>query len=106
MSYQLIDIDTTRAAANLPGLDVEIIHRRSRDGDAEQISINLQAAPSFEAFGRYLKTVNPFALWGKAVRMAWLPWLEAASALMPFWSGTQLRLDPPFSNSPSKSDNV
>jgi len=25
------------------------------DGDAEQISINLQAAPSFEAFGRYLE---------------------------------------------------
>jgi hypothetical protein len=38
---------------SLPGLDIEIIHRRSPSGDAEQISINLQAVPSFEAFGRF-----------------------------------------------------
>jgi hypothetical protein len=41
-------------------LDIEIIHRRSLK--AEQISINLQAMPSFEAFGRFLETTNPFAL--------------------------------------------
>jgi hypothetical protein len=59
-------------------LDIEIIHRRSLNDEAEQISINLQAMPSFEAFGRYLETSNPFALWAQAVQMAWLSWLNAA----------------------------
>jgi hypothetical protein len=53
--------DETRATARLPGLDIEIVHRRSPEGDAEQISINLRAVPSFEAFGRFLETANPFA---------------------------------------------
>jgi hypothetical protein len=47
--------DTTRATAHLPGLEIEIVHRRAPGGDAEQISINLQAVPSFEAFGRFLE---------------------------------------------------
>jgi hypothetical protein len=52
-------------------------------GDAEQISINLQAVPSFEAFGRFLETANPFAFWAQAARLAWFPWLAAAtSAIM------------------------
>ena len=68
--------NTTRATARLPGLDIEIIHRRSLNDEAEQISINLQAMPSFEAFGRFLETANPFALWAQAVQLAWLPWLK------------------------------
>jgi hypothetical protein len=44
------EIDVTRATAHLPGLDIEIIHRQSPDGRSEQVSINLTAAPSFEAF--------------------------------------------------------
>jgi hypothetical protein len=62
-------------------LDIEIIHRRSLNADAEQISINLQATPSFEAFGRFLETANPFALWAQAVQMACLPWLNAARSM-------------------------
>jgi hypothetical protein len=46
------DVEPTRATAHLPGLDIEIVHRRSPGGEAEQISINMQAVPSFEAFGR------------------------------------------------------
>jgi hypothetical protein len=38
------DVHTTKASAHLPGLDIDIVHRRSLDGEAEQISINLQAA--------------------------------------------------------------
>jgi hypothetical protein len=53
---------STRATAHLPRLAIEILHRRSADDDAEFISINLQAVPSSEAFGRYLETVNPFVL--------------------------------------------
>jgi len=76
-----IEDDTTRATARLPGLDIEIVHRRSPNADFEQISINLQAAPSFEAFGRLLETANPLAFWAKAAQMAWLPWLGATRML-------------------------
>ena len=75
----------TKATARLPGLNIEIVHRQSPSGDAEQISIHLQAIPSFEAFGRFLEEANPFAFWVQASRLAWLPWLEAARiALLPF----------------------
>jgi hypothetical protein len=67
---------TTRATARLPGLDIEIMHWRAVEGHAEQISINLRAVPSFEAFGRALETANPFAFWAQAAQLAWLPWLE------------------------------
>jgi len=77
---------TIRATADLPGLKIEIIHRRSPGGDAEQISINLQAVPSFEAFGRVLETSNLFAFWAQAAHMAWLPWIEAMRTLMLSWS--------------------
>jgi len=77
------EIDATRATARLPGLDIEIVHRRSPSGDAEQISINLQAVPSFEAFGRFVENANPFAFWAQAVQMAWLPWRAAAQAMLP-----------------------
>jgi len=78
------DDDTTRATASLPGLDIEVTHRRSPI--AEHISIHLQATPSFEAFGRFLESTNPFAFWAEAARLAWLPflpWLGAAHALTP-----------------------
>jgi hypothetical protein len=85
---QQIEDGTTRATAHLPGLDIEIVHRRSPGAEAEQISINLQAVPSFEAFGRFLETTNPFALWAQAAQLALFPWLGAASALMVPLSGT------------------
>jgi hypothetical protein len=50
---------------------------------AEQISINLQAAPSFDAFGRFLESANPFAFWMAAAQLAWTPWLEAARVMLP-----------------------
>ena len=71
------NIDLT-ATARLPGLDIEVVHR-SPGGDREEISINLQAVPSFEAFGRFLEAANPFVFWAEATR---LTWLEAARALM------------------------
>ena len=53
MPDERVEDNTSRATARLPGLDIEIIHRRSLNDEAEQLSINLQAMPSFEAFGRY-----------------------------------------------------
>jgi hypothetical protein len=78
----------TKATARLPGLNIEVIHRQSPSGDAEQISIHLQAVPSFEAFGRFLEEANPFAFWVQASRLAWLAWLEAARVAMLPFSGT------------------
>jgi hypothetical protein len=81
LPHQKIDNSTTRATARLPGLEVEIIHRRLPGADAEQLSINLQAVPSFEAFGQFLQAANPFAFWAQAAKLVWFPWLGAASAL-------------------------
>jgi hypothetical protein len=77
------EVDATSATARLPGLDIEIVHRRSPDGEAEQLSINLQAAPSFEALGRVLEAANPFAFWVAAAQLAWLPWLQTARVTLP-----------------------
>ncbi|MGC1352043.1 MAG: hypothetical protein WA858_20075 [Xanthobacteraceae bacterium] len=82
MPDQRIEDGTTRATARLPGLDIEIVHRRPPGAEVEQISINLQAVPSFEAFGRFLETTNPFAFWARAAQMGWLPWLGAARSFM------------------------
>lgn len=71
------------ATAHLPGLDIEIVHRRSPDGAAEQISVNFRAVPSFEAFGRFVEPFNPFAFWAGVMRLAWLPWLGATGAGIP-----------------------
>ena len=73
MSDQQIEDDTTRATARLPGLKIEIVHRRSPGAEVEQISISLQAAPSFEAFARFLETINPFALWAQPAPLALFP---------------------------------
>jgi hypothetical protein len=64
-----------QATVRLPGLNIEI------NDEAEQLSINLQVMPSFEAFGRFLETANPFALWAQAVQLAWLPWLNVARSV-------------------------
>ena len=69
-------------------MEIEIVHRRSPGAEVEQISINLRAAPSFEAFGRFLEATNPFALWAQAAQLALFPWLGGASALMVPLSGT------------------
>jgi hypothetical protein len=78
--------DTTRAAAKLPGLEIEIVHRRPRDTEAEALSITLHAVPSFEAFGRYFEAANPLAFWAQAMQMAWLPWFGVSRALMTSWA--------------------
>ena len=75
---------TTRATAHLPGLDIEIVHRRSPIADVEQISISLQAVPSFEHSGASFR------------QLAWFPWLGATSGLMLPW---RVALEPPKRNS-------
>ena len=99
------DNDTTRATASLPGLEIEIVHRRPQRDDVEALSINLKAMPSFEAFGRLLEMTNPFAFWAQTMQIAWLPllggnwfgtsWLEASRALMAPWSDVGAVLSAP-----------
>jgi hypothetical protein len=77
------DFDETRVRGRLPHLDIGIMHRRSRDGESEQLSISLQAVPSFAAFGRFLEATNPFQFWARLAQVAWLPWLAAFNSLTP-----------------------
>jgi hypothetical protein len=97
LSDQHSDDDTTRATAHLPGLDIEVMHRRS--ADAEQIAVRLQAMPSFSAFGRALESANPFAFWAEAARLVWLPWL----ALNPWLNVTRALLPPAEHEAPPTS---
>src|SRR4029453_12284444 len=76
------EIDATRASARLPGLDIDIIHGQSPNGDWEQISINLRATPSFDALGSLLEAANPFTFWVQATRFMWMPWLLTAQTML------------------------
>ena len=76
------EADAIWATTHLPGIDIEIMHRRAVESDAEQIFINLRAVPSFEAFGRALEAANPLAFWTQGAQLAWLSWFEATRALM------------------------
>jgi len=105
------DNDTTRATASLPGLEIEIVHRRPQGGDLEALSINLQAMPSFEAFGRSLEAANPLAFWAQAVQMAWLPWfgatwLGASRGLMAPWSAVGAVLNAPTLQPATQPDDA
>ncbi|MEZ5829470.1 MAG: hypothetical protein R3D30_07560 [Hyphomicrobiales bacterium] len=87
----------TKATARLPGLDIDIVHRMSPEGDAEQVSIHLTASPSFEAVGAMFHAANPFMLWAEMMRLAWAPWLEAARAFPPLETGPKRPALPPRS---------
>ena len=76
------EMDATKASARLPGLDIDILHLQSPNGDWEQISINLRATPSFEALGRFFEAADPFAFWARAARLIWAPWLLTAEMMM------------------------
>jgi hypothetical protein len=102
------DSDATRATASLPRLEIEIVHRRPQGDNLEALSINLQAMPSFEAFGRFLETANPFVFWTQAIeqaiQMAWLPWLGASRALMLPWHSAAGAALQPQSEAAPKTD--
>jgi hypothetical protein len=110
---QASEVGAQRATARLPGLDIEIVHRRSPDRDTEQLTINVLAMPSFEAFGKALEAANPFVFWAEANRLIWSAWLEAASAMMPGVLAPRLpepmskprsRALPPVSQDPRRKD--
>jgi hypothetical protein len=73
---------TKKTAATRRRLDIDIIRRRSPDGDWEQVSINVRATPSFAASARVFETANPLAFWAQAAPLMWMPWLLAAQTMM------------------------
>jgi len=80
------------------------MHRRAVEGDAEQISINLRATPSFEAFGRTLELTNAFAFWAQAAQLAWLPWLGTARTLALPWPLLSWLSQPPGDTTSSSAN--
>lgn len=70
------EVDEVKASARLPHLDIDLVHRRSPEGDAELITIHLQAMPSFRAFAQFLEATNPFLFWSRVAEAAWSPWLK------------------------------
>ncbi|WP_024515770.1 hypothetical protein [Bradyrhizobium sp. Tv2a-2] len=94
------EMDSTKASARLPGVDIDIVHQRSPNGEWEQISINLRATPSFEALGSLSEVADPFAFWLRAARLMWMPWLLTAQTMMLSDGRT------PTLPSPAKSSDV
>jgi hypothetical protein len=91
LKEQFHEVIEETATARLPNIDIEIIHRRAPHGDSEQFLINLQAAPSFDAFARFLEQANPFVFWAQATKLAWFSWMDAAQfAMLPLSFGTAL----------------
>lgn len=73
--------EETRAIARLPGLDIEIVHRRPQGESGEAIGILVRAVPSFDALSRTLWAVNPFLAWARLsaelTQAAWNAWFGA-----------------------------
>jgi hypothetical protein len=70
------------ATASLPGLEIDLWHRRLPAEAGEELTIRLRATPSFETWGRAMETSDPIALWAGMVRLAWAPWLVASQMLL------------------------
>jgi hypothetical protein len=90
-------MDETKAVAHLPGLDIEIHHRRAPEEAAEYLSVSLRATPSFRAMADHLdahamQLFNPLMFWLTAFQAAqefWAPFL-AASRFLPAPSDDEL----------------
>jgi hypothetical protein len=73
--------------AHLPTVDIELMRRHVPEQNAELITVQIRATPSFEAMERWLSqypvlpTGNPFQWWTDLMRAAWQPWLAMNPAL-------------------------
>ena len=73
--------ETTRALANLPSLDVELVHDRSEDGTAERVAIRFTGRPDLETAA---KSIEPHLLGNLALMNPWLahPWFQMQAQMM------------------------
>jgi hypothetical protein len=67
--------DDTRTTARLPGLDVEVLHRRTWDGGREGVQVTIQPVPLQESIARLFEAPNPMLMWMRMAEAAWAPWL-------------------------------
>ena len=91
----------TKISANLPSLDVEMIHRAHPEERAESLTIRLTARPDFDAVGNMLAPfalprltgmpMHPMALWMQWAEAAWKPWLQLAGTTNPLLRPPQKR---------------
>ena len=77
-----MSMDDTRAVANLPHLDIEILHRQVPEEGAEYLSITLRATPDL---GTAAQLLDPFRL--LAATAAWNPWLAWLRVANPWLQG-------------------
>ncbi len=82
----------TRITVHLPTIDIELMHHQLPEQNAELMTVQIRATPSFEAMERWLAQSATFApgqpfalqLWTDMLRRAWLPWLVMNPALALF----------------------
>lgn len=92
------DFDDTRTTARLPGLDVEILHRRTWDGGREGVQVTVQAVPMQETVARLFEASNPMLMWMRMAEAAWAPWLAFMAPPRipePAPARAELSLEPP-----------
>jgi hypothetical protein len=87
--------ETTRGIAKLPSLDVELVHDKSDDGNAERLAIRITGRPDLQTAAKFVEpelmaaalAMNPFlALPMKMAQQFWAPWLAlnpAVKAMLP-----------------------
>ena len=89
-------MDETKLTADLPTMNVEIVHRAAPDGRGEMVTIQLNATPDFRAALPLLAgmaqlplmlgasspaaAASPFALWTQMAQAMMAPWQALASA--------------------------
>lgn len=84
-------MDETKLTADLPTMNVEIVHRAAPDGRSEMVTIQLNATPDFRSALPLLAGMAqlPLMLGGPAAGQS-LPspltlWTQAAQAMMAPW---------------------
>lgn len=80
-------MEQTAVIANLPNLEIRVIHRDLPHEGAEAIAIQLKAKPSFEALANSMAVnmpplpwMMPLQMWAALAGKAWEPWLALAFA--------------------------
>ena len=86
-------MDETKLTADLPTMNVEIVHRAAPDGRGEMVTIQLNATPDFRAalpllagmaqlplmLGQAAQApLSPLALWTQAAQAMTAPWRALA----------------------------
>jgi|tagenome__1003787_1003787.scaffolds.fasta_scaffold20554762_3 hypothetical protein len=81
----------TRAVANLPNLNIEILHKEAPEGGAEYLSITLRGTPDM---GAAMALLDPFRLLGGGGPAAFDPWRAWLRLADPFglWRQTAAAL--------------